>query len=56
MSPRWRSIRIPAQVALKRYAAVDDFGTLINPMLTAGQVQGGLAQGIGQALFERDRL
>ncbi|MBL6458161.1 xanthine dehydrogenase family protein molybdopterin-binding subunit [Belnapia sp. T6] len=37
---------------LDRYTAVDDYGRLINPMLTLGQVQGGLAQGIGQALFE----
>ena len=39
-------------VTLLRYLAVDDYGRLINPMLTAGQVQGGLAQGIGQALRE----
>ena len=39
-------------VRLERYVAVDDYGRLINPMLTIGQVQGGLAQGIGQALFE----
>ena len=39
-------------VTLERYAAIDDYGQLINPMLTMGQVQGGLAQGIGQALFE----
>jgi len=39
-------------VALERYTVVDDYGRLINPMLTAGQVQGGVAQGIGQALFE----
>jgi carbon-monoxide dehydrogenase large subunit len=39
-------------VTLERYAAVDDYGRVINPMLTLGQVQGGLAQGIGQALFE----
>jgi carbon-monoxide dehydrogenase large subunit len=39
-------------VSLERYTAVDDFGRLINPMLTAGQVQGGVAQGIGQALLE----
>jgi aerobic carbon-monoxide dehydrogenase large subunit len=39
-------------VALRRYTAVDDFGTLINPMLTIGQVQGGVAQGIGQAMLE----
>jgi len=39
-------------VTLARYLAVDDFGRLINPTLTAGQVQGGVAQGIGQALTE----
>jgi carbon-monoxide dehydrogenase large subunit len=39
-------------VALERYTAVDDYGRLINPLLTAGQVQGGIAQGIGQALLE----
>jgi carbon-monoxide dehydrogenase large subunit len=37
---------------LTRYVAVDDYGRIVNPLLTAGQVQGGLAQGIGQALFE----
>ena len=40
------------QVTLDRYTAVDDYGTLINPRLTIGQVQGGVAQGIGQALTE----
>jgi len=39
-------------VELLRYVAVDDYGTLVNPMLTEGQVHGGLAQGIGQALGE----
>ena len=39
-------------VTLERYIAIDDYGRLINPMLTAGQVQGGLAQGIGQAMLE----
>ena len=39
-------------VTLERYTAVDDFGTLINPMLTVGQVHGGVAQGIGQAMLE----
>jgi aerobic carbon-monoxide dehydrogenase large subunit len=34
------------------YTAVDDFGTIINPMIVEGQVQGGVAQGIGQALTE----
>jgi len=36
-----------------RYTVVDDFGNLINPMLAEGQVHGGVAQGIGQALTER---
>jgi carbon-monoxide dehydrogenase large subunit len=39
-------------VTLERYYGVDDYGTLINPMLTIGQVHGGLAQGIGQAMLE----
>jgi carbon-monoxide dehydrogenase large subunit len=34
------------------FTAVDDFGKVINPMIVEGQVHGGLAQGIGQALFE----
>ncbi len=38
--------------ALLRYTAVDDYGRLINPMLTEGQVQGGVTQGIGQAMTE----
>ena len=40
-------------VELLCYRAVDDYGHLVNPLLTEGQVQGGLAQGIGQALMER---
>lgn len=39
-------------LSLLGYWAVDDFGTLVNPLLLEGQVQGGLAQGIGQALME----
>jgi len=39
-------------LTLERYTAVDDFGTLLNPMLTLGQIQGGVVQGIGQALLE----
>ena len=39
-------------VDLLRYVAVDDFGAILNPLLTIGQVQGGVAQGIGQALLE----
>jgi carbon-monoxide dehydrogenase large subunit len=37
---------------IARFAAVDDFGKIINPMIVEGQVHGGLAQGIGQALTE----
>src|SRR5271165_1185184 len=39
-------------VTLERYTAVDDFGTLLNPMLTLGQIHGGVVQGIGQAMLE----
>jgi carbon-monoxide dehydrogenase large subunit len=39
-------------VTVERYGAIDDYGRLINPMLTMGQVQGGVTQGIGQALLE----
>ena len=42
-------------VKILRYVAVDDYGTLINPMLTESQVHGGLAQGIGQAMLESIR-
>ena len=35
-----------------RLVAADDFGTIINPMIVEGQVHGGMAQGIGQALLE----
>jgi aerobic carbon-monoxide dehydrogenase large subunit len=35
------------------WVAVDDFGTLINPMIVEGQVHGGIAHGVGQALLER---
>jgi carbon-monoxide dehydrogenase large subunit len=40
-------------VRLERYVAVDDAGRLINPMIAEGQMHGGIAQGIGQALMER---
>jgi carbon-monoxide dehydrogenase large subunit len=35
-----------------KYTAVNDFGTVINPMLVEGQIQGGVVQGLGQALLE----
>ena len=40
------------EVAIVQFTAADDFGTVINPMIVEGQVHGGLAQGIGQALLE----
>lgn len=39
-------------VSIRRYIAVDDCGKIINPLLVAGQVHGGVAQGLGQALWE----
>jgi len=40
-------------VDIVRYLVVDDFGAVVNPLLLRGQVQGGVAQGIGQAMLER---
>jgi carbon-monoxide dehydrogenase large subunit len=40
------------KVTIESFTAVDDFGNIINPMIVDGQVHGGLAQGIGQALLE----
>jgi carbon-monoxide dehydrogenase large subunit len=40
-------------IEIVRYFVVDDFGTVINPLLLRGQVHGGIAQGIGQAMLER---
>ncbi|MCZ4367200.1 xanthine dehydrogenase family protein molybdopterin-binding subunit [Sulfitobacter dubius] len=40
------------QVTVERFTAADDFGNVVNPMIVTGQVHGGLAQGIGQALLE----
>ncbi len=39
-------------VTIERWTAVDDFGKLINPMIVEGQVHGGIAHGVGQALLE----
>jgi carbon-monoxide dehydrogenase large subunit len=41
------------QVTVRRYVAVDDCGNLINPLIVDGQVHGGVAQGLGQALWEQ---
>jgi aerobic carbon-monoxide dehydrogenase large subunit len=37
---------------VERFTAVDDFGNIVNPMIVSGQVHGGLAQGLGQAMLE----
>src|SRR5207245_6792699 len=39
---------------LEKYIAVDDCGNIINPMIVDGQIHGGIAQAIGQALYEED--
>ena len=44
--------RQTGEVQIERFFAVDDCGTVINPLLAEGQVEGGIAQGIAQALFE----
>ena len=41
------------RIVIAGYWAVDDVGTVINPMIVHGQIHGGIAQGIGQALLER---
>jgi len=40
------------KVKIEQFIAVDDFGNIINPMIVEGQVQGGIAQGLGQAMME----
>ena len=40
------------EVRLARYCAVDDVGTMLNPLLCEGQIHGGIVQGVGQALLE----
>lgn len=40
------------KVTIERFSAADDFGNVINPMIVSGQVHGGIAQGVGQALME----
>jgi aerobic carbon-monoxide dehydrogenase large subunit len=42
-----------AEIAILRYCVVHDCGTIVNPMIVEGQVHGGVAQGIGGALYER---
>jgi aerobic carbon-monoxide dehydrogenase large subunit len=48
-------VRVDAEtgeIRLERYVAVDDCGRVINPMIVEGQIHGGIAQGVGQALWE----
>ena len=40
------------ETTIEKFIAVDDFGNIINPMIVEGQVHGGLAQGLGQAMME----
>jgi aerobic carbon-monoxide dehydrogenase large subunit len=44
--------RDTGDVSVVKFTAADDFGRIVNPMIVEGQVHGGLAQGIGQALYE----
>ena len=45
--------RETGEIKILRYVAVDDCGKMINPLLVAGQIHGGVAQGLGQALWEQ---
>jgi aerobic carbon-monoxide dehydrogenase large subunit len=45
-------MRDTGEVTLRRYVAVDDAGRVVNPLIAEGQRHGGIAQGIGQALYE----
>jgi CO/xanthine dehydrogenase Mo-binding subunit len=47
--------RETGEIKLLRYVSIDDCGATVSPLLVEGQVHGGLAQGIGQALFEEIR-
>jgi carbon-monoxide dehydrogenase large subunit len=44
--------KMTCAVQVARYSVMDDFGLVINPMTLAGQIHGGIAQGVGQALLE----
>jgi carbon-monoxide dehydrogenase large subunit len=45
--------RDTGDISIRRYIAVDDCGKILNPLIVEGQVHGGVAQGIGQALWEQ---
>ena len=54
-APTSRAIEVDTEtghVDLRKYVCVDDVGNVVNPLIVEGQVHGGLAQGIAQALFE----
>ena len=40
------------EIVIRRYVCVDDIGKIINPLIVDGQIHGGIAQGLGQALYE----
>jgi len=44
--------RDTGQISIRRYVCVDDIGKIINPLIVDGQIHGGIAQGLGQALYE----
>lgn len=44
---------VTAEITILRYCVIHDCGTMINPMIVEGQVHGGVAQGVGGALYER---
>ena len=44
--------RDTGEIAIRRYVCVDDIGKIINPLIVDGQIHGGVAQGLGQALYE----
>ena len=52
ISRRWRSIRRPIKCGIDRFVVAEDCGRMINPLIVDGQVHGGVAQGIGAALYE----
>ena len=56
ISPSSSSMPDTGAVTLRAISAADDCGEIINPMIVEGQVHGGIAQGIGQALMRTDRL
>jgi len=45
--------RDTGQIDVRRYVAVDDIGNILNPLIVDGQIHGGVAQGLGQALWEQ---